>query len=124
MRGLFKNGSGSDLLFHTVASAVSSAYWGLTSVFGMGTGGSPKPLPPETPQVGIEPTTLRLTAECSTAELLRIAANQNSVLIWLSDLFRSIANARNSINLQGIRIRAHVTLANILKPHSLPYCES
>ena len=28
------------------------------------------------PQVGIEPTTLRLTAECSTAELLRIIYEQ------------------------------------------------
>ena len=26
----------------------------------------------KTPQVGFEPTTIRLTAECSTAELLRI----------------------------------------------------
>ena len=26
-----------------------------------------------TPQVGLEPTTLRLTAECSTIELLRIS---------------------------------------------------
>ena len=34
-------GSGSYLSFHAVASTVFSAYKGLTSVFGMGTGGSP-----------------------------------------------------------------------------------
>ncbi len=32
----------------------------------------PSPLPHVAPQVGFEPTTLRLTAGCSTAELLRI----------------------------------------------------
>ena len=34
--------SGSHLLSHTVSSAVPSAAWGLTGVFGMGTGVSPK----------------------------------------------------------------------------------
>ena len=40
-------GSGSDLLSRAVSSQVPSAHKGLTSVFGMGTGGSPSPLPPE-----------------------------------------------------------------------------
>jgi hypothetical protein len=39
--------SGSYLLSHTVARAVPSAQEGLTSVFGMGTGGSPPIQPPE-----------------------------------------------------------------------------
>ncbi len=39
--------SGSDLLFRAVSSQVPSARRGLTSVFGMGTGGSLSPLPPE-----------------------------------------------------------------------------
>ena len=34
--------SGSHLLSHTVSSIVSSAAWGLTIVFGMGTGVSPR----------------------------------------------------------------------------------
>jgi len=34
-------GSGSYLSFRAVASQVLSAYKGLTSVFGMGTGGTP-----------------------------------------------------------------------------------
>ena len=38
---------GSDLLSRAVSSQVPSAYWGLTSVFGMGTGGTPRPLPPQ-----------------------------------------------------------------------------
>ena len=39
--------SGGDLLFRAVSSQVPSALKGLTSVFGMGTGGTPSPLPPE-----------------------------------------------------------------------------
>ena len=39
--------SGGDLLSHTVASAVPSALLSLTSVFGMGTGGTSTPTPPE-----------------------------------------------------------------------------
>ena len=39
--------SGSYLSFRAVASQVLSAYKGLTSVFGMGTGGTPRPLPPQ-----------------------------------------------------------------------------
>ena len=40
-------GSGNVLLSRAVSSQVPSALKGLTSVFGMGTGGSPSPLPPE-----------------------------------------------------------------------------
>ncbi len=39
--------SGGDLLSRAVTRQVSWAQKGLTSVFGMGTGGSPSPLPPE-----------------------------------------------------------------------------
>ena len=39
--------SGDDLLSRTVTSQVPSALKGLTSVFGMGTGGTPSSLPPE-----------------------------------------------------------------------------
>ena len=39
---LFSLKFGSHLLSHTVTSAVPSAAWGLTIVFGMGTGVSPK----------------------------------------------------------------------------------
>ena len=39
---IFIKKSGSHLLFHTVSSAVSSAAYGLTVVFGMGTGVSRK----------------------------------------------------------------------------------
>ena len=42
-----KKASGSDLLSHTVTGAVPSALEGLTAVFGMGTGVTPPPLPPE-----------------------------------------------------------------------------
>ena len=40
-------GSGGDLLSRAVASRVPSALEGLTTVFGMGTGVAPPPLPPE-----------------------------------------------------------------------------
>ena len=39
--------SGGDLLSRAVSSQVPSALRGLTSVFGMGTGGTLSPLPPE-----------------------------------------------------------------------------
>ena len=39
--------SGSDLISQAVSSQVPSAQLSLTSVFGMGTGGSSMPLPPE-----------------------------------------------------------------------------
>ena len=39
--------SGDDLSSRAVSSQVLSALKGLTSVFGMGTGGTPSPLPPE-----------------------------------------------------------------------------
>ena len=43
------------------------------------------------PQVGFEPTTCRLTAECSTAELLRnVASNYNNFLIFQLTFFISI----------------------------------
>ena len=45
--GVFFLGSGNDLLSRAVSSQVPSALKGLTSVFGMGTGGSLSPLPPE-----------------------------------------------------------------------------
>lgn len=41
------NGSGSVLLSQVVSNQVPSALRGLTSVFGMRTGGSLSPLPPE-----------------------------------------------------------------------------
>ena len=44
---LRKMDSGSDLLSRAVSSQVPSALRGLTSVFGMGTGGTLSPLPPE-----------------------------------------------------------------------------
>jgi hypothetical protein len=40
VKGIRKNNPGSDLLSHTPAHAVPSAVAGLTSVFGMGTGGT------------------------------------------------------------------------------------
>ena len=43
----FFMGSGSVLLSRAVSSQVPSALKGLTSVFGMGTGGTPSSLPPE-----------------------------------------------------------------------------
>ena len=39
--------SGGDLSSRAVSNQVLSALKGLTSVFGMGTGGTPSPLPPE-----------------------------------------------------------------------------
>ena len=53
--GLFFLGSGNDLLSRAVSSQVPSALKGLTSVFGMGTGGTLSPLSPEFSQVRFVP---------------------------------------------------------------------
>jgi hypothetical protein len=49
-RGVVRGGSesrvGGDVLSHRVAPAVPSALWGLTAVFGMGTGVTPTLWPP------------------------------------------------------------------------------
>ena len=47
LSGVYIVESGGDLLSRTVTSQVPSALKGLTSVFGMGTGGTPSSLPPE-----------------------------------------------------------------------------
>jgi hypothetical protein len=47
-RAFGRESSGGDLLSQGVAPQVPSARAGLTSVFGMGTGGTPPPWPPET----------------------------------------------------------------------------
>jgi hypothetical protein len=49
----FEEFFGGDLLSHTASHAVPSALRGLTSVFGMGTGVSPSPLPPKTLNIGL-----------------------------------------------------------------------
>ena len=46
-KNLSEMGSGGDLCSRAVSSQVLSALKGLTSVFGMGTGGTPSLLPPE-----------------------------------------------------------------------------
>jgi hypothetical protein len=45
------------------------------------------------PQVGFEPTTLRLTAECSTIELLR--SNVDVYIFYLIRASRLVSNAWN-----------------------------
>jgi len=39
--------TGGDLLSQAVSNQVPSAHGGLTAVFGMGTGGTPQPSPPD-----------------------------------------------------------------------------
>src|SRR5206468_12407998 len=46
-RGALRFTPGGDLLSHTVSRAVPSALEGLTSLFGMGRGVTPPPLPPQ-----------------------------------------------------------------------------
>jgi hypothetical protein len=51
--GLFFFNPGNDLLSHSLTAAVSSALEGLTSVFGMGTGGTPPVRSPRIPLINI-----------------------------------------------------------------------
>ena len=53
--GCFLLESGNDLLSRAVSSQVPSALKGLTSVFGMGTGGTLSPLSPEFSRVRFVP---------------------------------------------------------------------
>ena len=61
--------SGSDLSSRAVSSQVLSALKGLTSVFGMGTGGTPSSLPPEIVNVYRLPLSLHFPLHGSTAFL-------------------------------------------------------
>ncbi len=56
------------------------------------------------PQVGLEPTTLRLTAECSTIELLR--SNARIGRFYYSKALRPVSTVLRSA-------RSHGTLRNI-----------
>ena len=61
------------------------------------------------PQVGFEPTTCRLTAECSTAELLRnVASNYNNFLIFQLAFFFQLKIIFNDI-------RVYLDIINIWK---------
>ena len=62
--------SGNDLLSRAVSSQVPSALKGLTSVFGMGTGGSLSPLSPEFSRV------LR-TLKTAHPDFFHLAKNQS-----------------------------------------------
>ena len=66
--------SGDDLSSRAVSSQVLSALKGLTSVFGMGTGGTPSPLSPEILLLSIRLsilTTAQFTEFFESANLLR-----------------------------------------------------
>ena len=80
--------SGSDLLSRAVSSQVPSALKGLTSVFGMGTGGSLSPLPPENCEGLCSPLSswflLRhLITEASILETFRTSTLSSSIAYTL-----------------------------------------
>ena len=78
-------GSGSDLLSRAVSSQVPSARGGLTSVFGMGTGGALQPLPPEIFHVSAAlasaqaPRTLKTAQEKLTSVRFHFASFQSQI---------------------------------------------
>jgi hypothetical protein len=69
------------------------------------------------PQVGFEPTTLRLTAECSTVELLRSNINGRTVLWYTihSGRFKQQQSVRYPTTKEA-GSRASTSLRNKLKP--------
>ena len=65
--------SGNDLLSRAVSSQVPSALKGLTSVFGMGTGGTLSPLSPEFSRI-----LLSRTLKTAHPDFFHLAKNQSS----------------------------------------------
>ena len=78
--------SGSDLLSRAVSSQVPSALKGLTSVFGMGTGGTLSPLSPEFLQVSFCPYPENRTSRLLTSREKPILSIFPLVSLVLSDL--------------------------------------
>ena len=72
MRWAAKMESGDDLSSRAVSSQVLSTLKGLTSVFGMGTGGTPSPLSPEIGWRFALLFLLRAPSKPHTASLLRV----------------------------------------------------
>jgi hypothetical protein len=76
--------AGDDLRSHTLSRAVPSALRGLTSVFGMGTGGSPAVRSPTNLAVSYQPSALSKTVLCQLrpmgGELLKIPRLNTSQL--------------------------------------------
>ena len=62
------------------------------------------------PQVGFEPTTCRLTAECSTAELLRnVGTNYNNFLIFQLAFFEIIPH-------QNVILQYNLKMDKVISP--------
>src|SRR6267378_2253205 len=68
--------AGNDLLSHTLSRAVQSALRGLTSVFGMGTGGTPAVKSPQTGAAGCSLLSYWLEAHELAADFI-IARHQS-----------------------------------------------
>ena len=110
MLGVFFLESGSDLLSRAVSSQVPSALKGLTSVFGMGTGGSLSPLPPEFLQVSYpENRTSKLPSSCLD--------QLNQFSLW-SHLFSISRSSPRPISISKL-LRYRIYTAD-LSPGSLP----
>ena len=83
--------SGSDLLSRAVSSQVPSARRGLTSVFGMGTGGSLLPLPPEILRAArsrfrsLSALRFRASPALTTAQLKLTSERLHSISHFFSD---------------------------------------
>ena len=90
--------SGGDLLSRAVSSQVPSALKGLTSVFGMGTGGTPSPLPPEISFQGSVPSSvlrflpLSFPLPPASVSLRTLTTAQTSDFCHLLDLSQSSWN--------------------------------
>ena len=110
----FLLGSGNDLLSRAVSSQVPSALKGLTSVFGMGTGGTLSPLSPEFSRVPSysENRTSRFLSPCEKPISFQFSLWSHLIL---SDLFRS---SPRPISISKL-LRYRIYTAD-LSPGSLP----
>ncbi len=81
MSGFFPLESGNDLLSRAVSSQVPSALKGLTSVFGMGTGGSLSPLSPEFCQGSVQSFALLASPPSIANRRLRLGSSPHIALL-------------------------------------------
>ena len=134
MLGAFHLGSGNVLLSRVVSNQVPSALKGLTSVFGMGTGGSLSPLSPEFCQGLVQSVVLLASAVSISNHSLRLgnsphirasffycAYPENRTSRFLTSCEKPISSIFPLVSLDSQFLRSSPRPISIIKLHTLPH---